>query len=557
MAGQRETVSTQWLITIVGGAAAALAILLIEKFIIDPLAPNNPWISIPVALATIILVIATARYGFIFNYGKKRSGSAERRMFDKLKTQLEAGGAIGEIYSTRLKAMLNAVDRFFGDADPAVKTLWPHAFGFTGQKPFWTAPAYDRCLLIALLYPLVMIYAMWGFSGHVGPGEAAVGLPDDAGGWRRLLAIGVILTMNLSFYAAKDTERWYNKIAAFALALAFATILTTTVDIIFGIGVGFGFVGALVGVFAFAGSGVVAITFAFVFAFLFSFAGTIVVNLDNYSSPIFAVISVFTLISVFTFSFAIGFAADYFDKRARQKNWHGVFLGLQSVGLLILCYMAAAWLGGSTIWVGAAPLLMFVGIFTLINAPFDWLTLGLTRALLRRGLELGGWWPLLLAIADLIMAAVVIVLLGAAMVIAVDAFNAVTVSAGGENVFDLAGTLNGLADPKRRSEPEYWWLYATLFSTLIPSIINVAVGALSVIRGVPGLHRMVAGAMMPGRGVLGANLWMAPALAFEVLVSVIIGTAAPLGLLWVLFGWLLPAFGTGLIPWLRVVEGLI
>ena len=50
---------------------------------------------------------------------------------------------------------------------------------------------------------------------------------------------------------------------------------------------------------------------------------------------------------------------------------------------------------------------------------------------------------------------------------------------------------------------------------------------------------------------------MAPALAFEVLVSIIIGTAAPLGLLWLLFGWLLPAFGTGLIPWLRVVEGLI
>jgi hypothetical protein len=29
----------------------------------------------------------------------------------------------------------------------------------------------------------------------------------------------------------------------------------------------------------------------------------------------------------------------------------------------------------------------------LLNAPFDWASLGLTRALLRRGLELGGWWP--------------------------------------------------------------------------------------------------------------------------------------------------------------------
>jgi hypothetical protein len=47
---------------------------------------------------------------------------------------------------------------------------------------------------------------------------------------------------------------------------------------------------------------------------------------------------------------------------------------------------------------GAAPLLdfsnveqlMFLGLLTLINAPFDWASLGLTRALLRRGLELGG-----------------------------------------------------------------------------------------------------------------------------------------------------------------------
>ena len=41
-----------------------------------------------------------------------------------------------------------------------------------------------------------------------------------------------------------------------------------------------------------------------------------------------------------------------------------------------------------------------VGLLTLLNAPFDWASLGLTRALLRRGLELGGWWPYLLALVD-------------------------------------------------------------------------------------------------------------------------------------------------------------
>ena len=51
-------------------------------------------------------------------------------------------------------------------------------------------------------------------------------------------------------------------------------------------------------------------------------------------------------------------------------------------------------------WIFGGPFLLFLGLLTLLNAPFDWASLGLTRALLRRGLELGGWWPYLLALAD-------------------------------------------------------------------------------------------------------------------------------------------------------------
>ena len=495
-----------------------------------------------------ILGVATAYYTLIFNsYGLESATPEQRQKFDSFKAQLEAGGRVAAIYERTLTRALGAVDRFFGDADPAVPTLWPGAFGFTGRKPFWTAPAYDRCLIIALIYPLAMMYVIWGYSGHVGPGEAAIGLPPGIAGWQRLLAIEAILMMLLSFYAMQKAERWYNKIIVFIVTVALAVALPFAAGGALALAVAVIGAAAVAGAFggAFAVTSTVAIAIAFVFAAnsASSFAGAL----------IFARTSAFVLAGTFAFALAGATAFASFEARAR----HGIFLGLLSTVLLILCYAAAGSLGGSAAWVRIAPMLLFLGLLTLINAPFDWLTIGLTRALLRRGLESGGWWPLVLAIVDLIMAAVVIVLLAVAMVVAVDAFNAVTVSAGGKNVFDLVGTLNGLADPKRRSEPEYWWLYATLFSTLIPSIINVAVGALSVIRGVPGLHRMVAGAMMPGRGVLGANLWMAPALAFEVLVSVIIGTAAPLGLLWVLFGWLLPAFGTGLIPWLRVVEGLI
>lgn len=58
----------------------------------------------------------------------------------------------------------------------------------------------------------------------------------------------------------------------------------------------------------------------------------------------------------------------------------------------------------------SGPLLLFFGILILVNAPFDWLTVGVTRWLLRLGLEKKGLWPIFLAIGDFIAALVFIYL---------------------------------------------------------------------------------------------------------------------------------------------------
>jgi len=59
-------------------------------------------------------------------------------------------------------------------------------------------------------------------------------------------------------------------------------------------------------------------------------------------------------------------------------------------------------------WEVVGPFLLFLLLLTLLNAPFDWASLGLTRALLRRGLELGGWWPYVLALVDAALAGIII-----------------------------------------------------------------------------------------------------------------------------------------------------
>jgi hypothetical protein len=51
-----------------------------------------------------------------------------------------------------------------------------------------------RCLLLALIYPIVTIFLIWAVSGHVGPAEAALGSTSDLPGWRRTLSFGRLKT---------------------------------------------------------------------------------------------------------------------------------------------------------------------------------------------------------------------------------------------------------------------------------------------------------------------------------------------------------------------------
>ena len=39
--------------------------------------------------------------------------------------------------------------------------------------------------------------------------------------------------------------------------------------------------------------------------------------------------------------------------------------------------------------------------------------------------------------------------------------------------------------------PEYWWAYALLFSTMIPSLLNLMIGGASLMRGIPGVSALL------------------------------------------------------------------
>lgn len=114
-----------------------------------------------------------------------RGGPDEVAAYNALRRRLAQGGRPARIYAERLRVALDAVDHFFGDASMADRTLWPHVFWLHTRAPLWTAPAFDRCLQLALLYPIVTIFIIWVASGHVGPAEHALHLPSGLPGSRR------------------------------------------------------------------------------------------------------------------------------------------------------------------------------------------------------------------------------------------------------------------------------------------------------------------------------------------------------------------------------------
>ena len=134
-----------------------------------------------------------------------RRGPQERAAYDSLRRSLAQGGLPARIYSERLQAILDAVDRFFGDADMAHRTLFPSAFGLRKPAPLWTTAAYDRCLLLALLYPIAVVFIGWTASGHVGPAENAWNLLPNVPFWQRASAFAAVVGgLGIGWYIVAD-----------------------------------------------------------------------------------------------------------------------------------------------------------------------------------------------------------------------------------------------------------------------------------------------------------------------------------------------------------------
>jgi hypothetical protein len=297
--------------------------------------------------------------------------------------------------------------------------------------------------------------------------------------------------------------------------------------------------------FAFAFSGVVAFAFAGAFALLFSLALATITDLA------------FSAVLAFIVSGVIASQVAEIDKKVFAHGRQGAFFALYLLAMIVACFLAAPFVPPVQSRLAVGPLVLFMGLLTLLNAPFDWASLGLTRALLRRGLELGGWWPYLLALVDACLAGIIIALLALTMVIGVQAFDELAMHGGGEKaaVLPLGELFEGIA--KNPGAPEYWWVYALLLSTMIPSLINLAIGGMALTRGVPGISRLLLHWIPEGRDVPDYRRPLAAlALTIQMFAGAFLGIAAQALLAFGLLYYLMPAIGLDLLWLCQQLAGL-
>lgn len=504
-----------------------------------------------VDLIRIAILISIFAFGFamlhyfgVLGAGANPVGMRERGDYDCLRKRIAAGNWIEREYARKLKVFLDGVDRFFGDTGKANWVL-SAILGLRKAAPLWTAPALDRCLVLALVYPIATIILIWAISNHVGPAEAALGL-KATDGWHRALSLVLIVfivfsTLRAFRAAGFQLFAWLAVATFFSLVIAFALGFGGAVAI-----AGFATLLFLTSVVS-PGGGAAALTViaASDIVLIFSFNVTTIAGFTtNGFFAYFVGVFVIDISTVLAIVFFVKFVSGKSIERDKQE----VFLFLFLPVMFLVYFGTAGFLSHVAGWkIFVGPLLLFLGLLTLLNAPFDWLSLGLTRALMRRGLERERWWPYLYALIDALLASTIIALLAMTMVVGTQLFDDLAIYGGGQRVLPpMRRFLDAIkAAP---ASPEYWWVYATLFSTILPSLINLFIAGVSLARGIPGLSSWLLGKLKEGEAVPTYDrLLVALVLTLQGVAGVFIAIVAQGFLFWVIIWQGMPRLGIGVL----------
>ena len=347
------------------------------------------------------------------------------------------------------------------------------------RVPPWSPGLYNLTLLLAFAYPLLFLFGGWVWSGQTMAGLDGV-MPPNVNAGRRVLAaflIGFIMVSLLSALSAVSGRRWFSwflyLINTCGGVLLLSDILTfsgaATLPAAVAIMLTLAFVVALTGARAREGAldGFMPITAAFCLFLVTATSG----------------IAHHGLIIFVFFIFCGALCCVFFvlrNHRIPHKARYALYL-LQWISLVFFSFalMHVGAFGDAVSLAAGLLIILLLILLLLANAPLDWLSIGLTRGLLRTGLALGGTWRIaLISLLDLALAAALMLALVALTVAMVAAANGAAAAGGGAPILPIAPLLDALtADPWAA---EFAWIWLMLFSTLLPSLLHLLAGLVSL-----------------------------------------------------------------------------
>ncbi len=504
------------------------------------------------------------RYHAILSMGA--DGSSGSQAYDDLRESLSTGGTPARLYAKWLEKTLHVVERFFGEARATVRSSLQQVIGLSQPAALWTAPALDRCILFAFIYPQALLFLGWLMSGKAGRAEIVLGLVSEADPLRRYISMGALAASAFGYAkCCKIVSRDYGaaqqpaqvrrlRFGLWFLVLVVAGLITDQFlshgpNAVGGaVIVSSSVVGAVAGdvlIAMLAGSVAALVGIAFSLQF------------GEFSAGIAATM---TCAAIGLCASAFGGVGSRWQRLRTRLSFSQVFWWVFLAVSVVFYIALARLLPRSGAWPVVGPILLFYGLLPALNAPFLWFSVGLTRALLWLGIERKGWWPYFYALIDAAIAVLVIVLLVAVMVVGIQTLNLMAVMGGGEAILPVVPLLDAIFNSLKQNsfEAEYWWAYTLLVSAMIPSLLNLSIGGFSLLRGIPILSQRLYAYLPKGRAAAPQDRnWISLVLAVQAVASMCLAFGAQFVLLpWWIFGYVLPGLGFGVLKFALSVEAL-
>ena len=328
----------------------------------------------------------------------------------------------------------------------------------------WSFGLLNATMALALAYPILAITIQWlcGSAIDFGGQEVMAASPPQA---RIFTAVWLGSSVLVYLFAGASKSRW-----------RWTLVILATGILLLGLIFADGF--AVPGNIAVAGTVAVASVGA----------GTVAVAFTGpVAGAVAGVGAVAFVAPVLVAATSAGTVAGAEERSSRPMARRLLFCGVLVALLIVAIKMPDDFGAGQRNQ--AVFFMLTMGVLPLVNAVFDFASVGLTRYLLRLGLEQKrAAWP---AVLDGLGGIAIFFALGCTLI----AFVTFVVPADGVPLVDLTQLFADM----RRAPGDYIWLMVTLFSTLIPTLLHLSVAVLTLGLQYPApLRNFVAGLLERG-----------------------------------------------------------